>query len=59
MNIDTSWQLVRGVALKAALLVPRVTADPAANLDRVEQMTADAAGSGAGLVLLPEAVLTG
>jgi len=45
--------------LKAALLVPRVTADPAANLDRVEQMTADAAGSGAGLVLLPEAVLTG
>ena len=45
--------------MKAALLVPRVTADPAANLDRVEQMTADAAGSGAGLVLLPEAVLTG
>lgn len=45
--------------MKAALLVPRVTADPAANLRCVEQMTADAAGSGAKLVLLPEAVLTG
>ncbi|HBK59375.1 MAG TPA: carbon-nitrogen hydrolase family protein [Firmicutes bacterium] len=45
--------------MKAAMLVPRVTADPAANLDRVEQMAADAAGSGARLVLLPEAVLTG
>ena len=39
--------------------MPRVTADPTVNLDRVEQMTADAAGSGARLVLLPEAALTG
>jgi len=45
--------------LKVALLVPRVTADPTVNLDRVEQMTADAAGLGARLVLLPEAALTG
>lgn len=39
--------------------MPRVTADPAANVHRVEQMMADAASSGAGFVLLPEAVLTG
>mgnify|MGYP001394989757 FL=1 len=45
--------------MKAALLVPRITADRTANLDRVEQMTVDAATSGAELVLLPEAVLTG
>jgi predicted amidohydrolase len=45
--------------LKAALLVPRVIADPAANLAGVEQMRADAAGPGAKPVLLPEAVLTG
>ena len=45
--------------MKAALLVPRVTADRAANLHRAEQMTVDAATSGAELVLLPEAVLTG
>ena len=45
--------------MKAALLVPRITADRTANLDRPEQMTVDAATSGAELVLLPEAVLTG
>ncbi len=45
--------------MKAAMLVPRVAADPAANLHRVEQMTVDVAGLGAELVLLPEAVLTG
>ena len=36
--------------MKAALLVPRVTAEPTVNLDRVEQMAADAAGSGQWLV---------
>lgn len=45
--------------MKAALLVPRVTANAAANLDSIERMVADAARSGAELVLLPEGVLTG
>jgi predicted amidohydrolase len=45
--------------MKAALLVPRVTADPAVNLARIERMAADGVASGARLILLPEAVLTG
>ena len=45
--------------MKAALLVPRVTADPAVNLARIERMAADAVLSGARLILLPEGVLTG
>ena len=45
--------------MKAALLAPRVTADPAVNLARIERMAADGVASGARLILLPEAVLTG
>ncbi len=45
--------------MKAALVVPRLTADIEGNLATLERMAADAAASGAGLVLLPEAVLTG
>ena len=45
--------------MKAALVVPRLTADIAANLVTVGRMVADAASSGADLVVLPEAVLTG
>jgi hypothetical protein len=33
--------------MKAALLVPRVTADPAVNLARIERMAADGVASGA------------
>lgn len=45
--------------MKAALVVPRVTADTAVNLATVERMSTDAISYGAGLILLPEAVLTG
>jgi predicted amidohydrolase len=45
--------------VKTAMLVPRIGSDLNANLDRIEQMMADAAGRGSSLVLLPEAVLTG
>lgn len=44
---------------RAALLVPRVTADLEVNLTTIERMATTAAIAGAGLVLLPEAVLTG
>lgn len=45
--------------MKVALVVPRLTADIAVNLATIERMTADAVASGASLVLLPEATLTG
>ncbi|MCK4580732.1 MAG: carbon-nitrogen hydrolase family protein [Dehalococcoidia bacterium] len=45
--------------MKAALVVPRLTAAVDANLATVERMAADAVSSGADLILLPEAVLTG
>lgn len=48
-----------GESMKVALVVPRLTADSAVNLDIIEQMAADAVSSEASLVLLPEAVLTG
>ncbi len=44
---------------KVALVVPRITADPNLNLATIEQMATEATSSGAGLVLFPEAVLTG
>jgi predicted amidohydrolase len=47
------------LAMKAALIVPRVTADRAANLITIERMAGDATDAGAELILLPEAVLTG
>ena len=45
--------------MKAALVVPRLTADIAANLATVERMATEAISFGAGLILFPEAVLTG
>ncbi len=45
--------------MKAALVVPRLTADRSANLATVERMAADAVSAKAGLILFPEAVLTG
>ena len=45
--------------MKAALIVPNITADPVVNIATVERMAADATHSGAELILLPEAVLTG
>jgi predicted amidohydrolase len=44
---------------RAALMVPRVVADPAANLATMERMAVEAVSSGAELLLFPEAVLTG
>jgi N-carbamoylputrescine amidase len=52
-------QNVKQENTKAGLLVPRLTADAYANLATVERMAGDAVSSGARLVLLPEAVLTG
>ena len=46
-------------AMKAALIVPRVTTNLATNLITVERMATDAVSAGAKLILLPEAVLTG
>ena len=45
--------------MNAALLVPRVAADPAANLAALERKIAEAAALGADIVVAPEAVLTG
>lgn len=45
--------------MNAGLVVPQLTGDTAVNLATVERMVTDAASSGAGLVVLPEAVLTG
>jgi predicted amidohydrolase len=43
----------------AALLVPRITTDLAANVAKILHMAAGAVDAGAALILLPEAVLTG
>jgi len=45
--------------MKAGLIVPRVTADAAQNLDTIERMAAGAVAAGARLLVLPEAVVTG
>ncbi len=45
--------------VRVALVVPRITADPNLNLAVIERMATEAASSGAGLVLFPEAALTG
>lgn len=45
--------------MKAALIIPRLTGDVAENLVHIEQMADGAASSGAKLLVLPEAVLTG
>jgi N-carbamoylputrescine amidase len=45
--------------MKVALIVPRLTSDAEANLDTMERMAGSAASMGAGLIVLPEAVLTG
>jgi predicted amidohydrolase len=45
--------------MKAALIVPRLAADAAANLATIERMGERAVSSGAELIVLPEAVLTG
>lgn len=45
--------------MRVALVIPRITADVATNLATIERMATDAESAGAGLVLLPEAVLTG
>jgi N-carbamoylputrescine amidase len=47
------------VSMKIALAVPRVKADLDSNLATVEMMAVQAARKGAGIVLFPEAVLTG
>jgi N-carbamoylputrescine amidase len=45
--------------MKAALIVPRITADCAANLATIEWMATDAISCGVDIILFPEAVLTG
>lgn len=44
---------------KAALIVPRLTADANVNLVTILRMATDAVRSGVSLILLPEAALTG
>jgi N-carbamoylputrescine amidase len=45
--------------MKIALAVPRLTKDINANILQMKNMISDAQGNGAGLVLFPEAALTG
>lgn len=45
--------------MKAALIIPRLTANPATNIAKIEEMGACAVASGANLLVFPEAVLTG
>lgn len=45
--------------MKAALIVPRVVTDVAANLATAKRLAVGAVSAGARLILLPEAVLTG
>ena len=56
---DTDGAVRHSLQLTTALAVPRLTTDVDANWAEIERWAHEAAGRGAGLVLFPEAALTG